>query len=329
MLTSTENSHLRKYLTTLGVAIVAGSFTLAGFFFKVQADLLVENAKIVGLSPLAQRTLARRQQYLDVATAFLPWLLLGFVVLGLAMMCYGLVGWARRQGVLDQKEDVERDRSVLELARLTREESNEKRQLEAAEVLASEDSGASGSRGSLVILPASEGELTTAVTGEASTKSSIVSEIQAIETSIFSSLQSVFGQDRASAQVRVAKDGRQRTVDALVRPAPPLKGLAVEVKYSLTGKNLRSRLQEAVINVSETIEILGGNSVYSGLVVLAFKDGLESIQEDRVRTQFELTMSGIDRCILVVVAGRETVMSLSSATVTELLRAAPLGVGPE
>lgn len=133
MLIGTENSHLRKYMTALGVSIIAGSFTLGGLFFRTQADLLVEANKVAALTPTAQRTLARRQDYLEFATFLLPWILATTVLIGIFLAVWGLRGWSARQRVIDQKQDAERDRSRLEVSKLTRDEEEAKRAREAVE----------------------------------------------------------------------------------------------------------------------------------------------------------------------------------------------------
>jgi hypothetical protein len=43
---STDQSHLRRYLATLGVAIAAGTLSLAGLFFKLQQDLVVSRSTL-------------------------------------------------------------------------------------------------------------------------------------------------------------------------------------------------------------------------------------------------------------------------------------------
>src|SRR4051794_15593633 len=112
---STDQSHLRKYLATLGVAIIAGVISLSGLFLRLQDDLLVKKEDLASLTPTARGTIERRQDYLGVATTALPYFLVGGCLLGASLTGYGLVGWAKRQKVADKLEDIARDKGEAEL----------------------------------------------------------------------------------------------------------------------------------------------------------------------------------------------------------------------
>lgn len=116
---SPDQSHLRKYLATLGVAIVAGVISVSGLFLRLQDDLLVSTSELATLTPLAREAIEQRQQYIDLATTALPWFLLGGCLLGLSLSAYGVIGWAKRQVVADELEDIARDRGKTELRQLS------------------------------------------------------------------------------------------------------------------------------------------------------------------------------------------------------------------
>ena len=122
---STDQTHLRRYFATLGVAIAAGTLSLAGLFLKLQQDLLVTKSTLANVTPSAREALLRRQDYLTFGTYVLPW----FVLVGLGglgLSAYGLVGWARRQKIIDEREDIGLFKERAELHKLTEEEKAEK-----------------------------------------------------------------------------------------------------------------------------------------------------------------------------------------------------------
>lgn len=117
---STDQSHLRRYLATLGVAVAAGTLSLAGLFFKLQQDLLVTPSTLKTLTPTAKNAILRRQEYLAMGTDILPWFALVGFGGGIALAIYGMIGWSHRQKVIDKREDIGLRNDELQLSQLTK-----------------------------------------------------------------------------------------------------------------------------------------------------------------------------------------------------------------
>ena len=117
---STDQGHVTKYMTTLGVAMVAGTLTLAGLFLRVQEALLLPQGEIELLTPLAQSTMTRRQGYLDVATSILPYFVAVGTVAGLLLVAAGLFGWMKRQRISDTLEDIALEKGKAEASKNVR-----------------------------------------------------------------------------------------------------------------------------------------------------------------------------------------------------------------
>ena len=94
---SADASHLRKYLATLGIAIIAGTLSIAGLALRLQDALLVKQVDLVELTPQARETLERRQDYEGMIVVALPSFVVIGLLLGAGLATYGLVGWADRQ----------------------------------------------------------------------------------------------------------------------------------------------------------------------------------------------------------------------------------------
>lgn len=137
MLPPTDQGHLRKYLATLGVAIVVASLAIGGFILQTQSDLLVEQSKINSASPTGRAALEKKQHLILLVMDWSP-LVLGLLSLfGIALAIYGLRGWSKRQEVLDAKDrlDVEKTQAELDGLRASAQVVEEEKERAINEVL--------------------------------------------------------------------------------------------------------------------------------------------------------------------------------------------------
>jgi hypothetical protein len=225
VLVGTENNHFRKYLTTLGISLIAGSISLGGLFLKLQADLLVERTKVDSLTPVAQKTLHQRQQYLQWATVALPYCLGLIVATGLAMAVIGLKGWAQRQAVADSREEMEGRKLEVEIRNLTAQEKAEKVDDEAREAVELKDT-----ENVLVhIVAPSEGvQVDSAKEMEQPSFDRARQTIQQNEKQIINFLVSIFGNEMLSV-IDIAEDAVMGVADewGVKRPRPRVAGGAL------------------------------------------------------------------------------------------------------
>ena len=207
MLIGTENSHFRKYLTTLGVSVVAASLSLAGLFLRVQDDLVIENDKLSKLTLSAQDTIRLRQSYLSHATAVLPYATLGLVALGLTFALFGLVGWRKRQEISDQREEFERDKTRVERdkTRVELEQLSESTKAQNLEEQAKQ----------LEAVGATESE-----------SIDLRFDIYDSKQAVYSRIREIFGDKRVSTEVAIEESGNERYADIVVQAYRPVKDLA-------------------------------------------------------------------------------------------------------
>jgi hypothetical protein len=223
MLIGTDNSHFRKYLTTLGVSVIAGSLSLAGLFYNLQGDLLIEQETLAKLTPTARATIEQRQLYLSIAASAAPFVLLAMLLLGAAFCFIGLRGWATRQRTIDSREDLELKKLGVEVKKLTDEERAKALNDEVREATLN-------SRSYL-------GEQATA-----SARSDLRSNILEAEALIFDKLKAHFGENRVLTQmaVRAGPQNRAMNLDAVVRPSGDDPGFVVEINTYLTRRTLKT-----------------------------------------------------------------------------------------
>jgi cell division protein FtsL len=277
VLIGTENSHFRKYLTTLGVSLVAGSISLGGLFFKIQADLLVERSKVDSLTPIAQETLRQRQQYLQWATVALPYVLGTVVVVGLAMVIVGLKGWARRQTVADSREEMEGRKLEVEIRQLTVQEKAEKVDDEARKAVEIKEP-----ENVVVHVVAPISGIEPVPSEEPSSIASARESIRVVENKISTLLTSVFGDRRVTSDVFLQGE-RKYLFDVVVSAAANSPGYVFDIRYLNHKNNLRNRLMDAGVLLATGVSLLerSSGSRYVSVVVIVFEDHLyKSVRDD-------------------------------------------------
>jgi hypothetical protein len=229
---SADQAHLRRYLTTLGVAVTAGTLSLAGLFLKLQEDLLVTNSTLSQVTPTARAALLERQRYLAFGTSILPYFVLVGFLGGLSLFAYGLMGWAKRQKVTDALEDLALSRGQVEFSQMTVEEQAEELTREAKESAADiARSGASAEGGDTV---ASQQLVST-----------IRDKAVILESSLFEKLQTALGEDVVQTNIRVSGSAGRATIDALARLGK--QTIVLELKYLANPKNAAPRIDRAFV----------------------------------------------------------------------------------
>lgn len=250
---STDQSHLRKYLATLGVAIIAGTLSLAGLFFKIEQDLLVTNSELARLTPVAQRALTQRQQYLEVATRIVPWFALVGVLAGFVLSIYGISGWAKRQRVADEREDAERDKIRAEVRAMTDLERVDKIDRQAAE-----EAIASNIPDEEIIAKRNAAD-PIINTWRQSPYAAARTNITVTEAEALQKLRDIF-RDSVSPHMQAVVNGRRFEVDALITYPNSNLDVIFEVKYS-SPKNVLNRIVDGITQIVRTATIFDATGV--------------------------------------------------------------------
>jgi hypothetical protein len=259
---STDPTHLRRYFATLGVAIAAGTLSLAGLFLKLQQDLLVPQSILARLTPTARNTLMRRQEYLSLGTTILPWFVLVGFLIGIGLTAYGMIGWARRQKVIDEREDIGLYKERAELRQLTDAEKADKLDREAEESVG-EPSESVGEQ------PADLTEILRASVRNARQASirSARTEIAIIESALKEKLRAIYPGEPGNvlSSVVAGRPGERYEVDAAVMAEP--QPILFELKYASSAVNINkqiisglqqlARATSAVPNARAVLVIIG------------------------------------------------------------------------
>lgn len=235
----TDQTHLRRYFATLGVAIAVGTLSLAGFFLQLQQQLLVTNSTLVKVTPTARQAILRRQEYLYLGTLILPWFVLVGFVGGIGLAIFGIAGWARRQKVIDEREDVGLRREKVELHHLTGAEREAKLDREVKESAREGSSGFVHTRSANV--------------------SNVRSEIIAIENALVVKLRELYGESDVYSSVGMQTPSGQRIeVDALVNRSTPI---IFELKYASTSRDFSNRIRTGFEQLARAASLARGKGV--------------------------------------------------------------------
>jgi hypothetical protein len=256
---STDPTHLRRYFTTLGVAIAAGTLSLAGLFLKLQQDLLVPQSTLAKLTPTARNALLRRQDYLSLGTTILPWFVLVGFLSGIGLTIYGMAGWAKRQRVIDEREDIELYKERAELRQLTDAEKADKLDRDAKE--SAKES-------------APESPSTTPPSPSANW-TNIRTEIATIEGALLTKLREIYNPEDVLSGVRVgAGSGYGFEVDAAVMHEGKFDPIIFELKYASTPKNATNRIMDGLQQLARATSVVKGR----GALVIVVSDDATPMQ---------------------------------------------------
>lgn len=107
--------HLYKFIASTGLVLVAAAFLVPWFFTQSLAVLEIPEARLVKLTETAQEVILERQAAIAATQA---WLLVGAgvaLLIGLALLIWGIVRWNRRQVVQDKNENADLSKKLADL----------------------------------------------------------------------------------------------------------------------------------------------------------------------------------------------------------------------
>ena len=268
---STDQSHFRRYLATLGVAIAAATLSLAGLFLRLEQDLLVTKPTLGKLTATARGALLRRQEYLAIATDILPFfVLIGFVG-GVSLTIYGMVGWARRQRIADEREDIELRKGRVELIRMTDGEQADRVDQEAKNSEAESSSGPPVGEPVLSDFDLDMPDFRKSRTSERSL-SDRRTEVALLKHSLRQKLATIYADDFV-AGIRVQTGANQAIeVDAIVDPKSENNRIVIELKYASVSNNVTNRIVDGLLQVARAASAIRGR----GVLVVVIPDSATS-----------------------------------------------------
>jgi hypothetical protein len=224
----------------------------------------------------------RRQEYLSLGTTILPWFVLAGFLSGIGLAVYGMAGWASRQKIIDEREDIGLYKERAELRQLTDAEKADKLDRDAKESVTGSPSSSSQRR--LV-------NWTSART-----------EIAIIESALREKLCEIYpgGPDKVLSSVAVqGNTGQRLEVDAAVTraPEPPI---FFELKYASSTASVFKRI---VDGLQQLARVTRAAINASGVLVVIAPDDATPAQVEQWRAR-AAQMVGESQSIIGVYVGR-------------------------
>jgi hypothetical protein len=200
----------------------------------------VTRSTLAKITPTARDALLRRQEYLSFGTTILPWFVLVGFLGGIGLSAYGLVGWAKRQKVIDEREDIGLNKERFELRQLTEIEKEDKLDRDAKESMR---------------------EASSTPTGEPPENLTTVrAEISTCEQTLLRKLEEIYNPDKviSPASLMLASDDTIE-IDAVVDRE--LSPILFELKYASEPTELPSRMLNGLRRVARAATLAKGRAV--------------------------------------------------------------------
>lgn len=100
--------HFYKFVASMGAALITAGIAVPWFFGQSVAVLMISDADLDSLNPVARHIIIQRQNTIAWIQQFaLPTFTVILLTVGLIFFIWGFAGWRRRQAVLDKSEDLE------------------------------------------------------------------------------------------------------------------------------------------------------------------------------------------------------------------------------
>jgi hypothetical protein len=357
MFSPTDQSHFRKYLATLGVAIVVGSLGLGGYYLQAQSDLLISLDQISKLTPTAQAALRKKQDIILAAAQFAPWVIGILLLVDIWISVTGLVGWSKRQSVIDRKDDLELNKLDAEYRAMTNPEKEKKAQLEAIDLLSAEivaltesdereteplDASEETPSGEKTTEPTAPVEYAGADPHNIKSMPSLMSEVVRAETLLSRKLIASFGGGHVLTGARISTELSKGwlEVDALVvrehrrKQAPMLFELKLIRRPGSVSRTLTSALTHIAL-AAEFVEVgLAPDPLAIAVILIDEKTiGMDSLSRLKIeiKNQARVIRTALARPPIVLTYGVTEFESLKPESFREAINSAAreLGLEPE
>lgn len=283
--TSTDGSHISKYLTTLGVAVVGASLAGGALFFRSDSDLLIPVDELRRLTPTAQQAIENRQALILTASEFGWVFVLGGMALGLVLIFFGLRGWRQHQKDVDVRGAAELAEILGRISQLSVSEQSKRIDDELREMregLTSE--GEEWSKGKRVdqtsvaeptlaepteeteeeLLTPKLEELTPS-TGAREDPRDLVLEV---ERQLAAKLQKLFGREVITNASVASPLGESTAVDAIVLAADGFPVYVIEIKVVPAANSISRRIASSMTQLSFALRDLGSPSRAGSVVAV-------------------------------------------------------------
>jgi len=135
MFPKVEFGHLYKFAVSVGLFMLAAAVAIPWFVLQLAGAKALSQNEVEELTDAAARTALHKQNQINFLLDWYPVASLGLVAFALILIVWGTIGWRKRQGVIDQRDDVLLKSEERTLERMGSTERQEKLEEAADELL--------------------------------------------------------------------------------------------------------------------------------------------------------------------------------------------------
>ena len=125
-----EYGDVNRFLVSTGLVLISLSLAVPYFYLSDDFGLYIEQEKVKTFSVTIQTIISDKETIIKTIQKYIPWTSLGLFVTGLGLLVVGLIRWFKRQGKIDERENLDIQKLKLEIDDLTPEEKREKAKVE-------------------------------------------------------------------------------------------------------------------------------------------------------------------------------------------------------
>ena len=135
---------LYKFFISLGIVMIALPLAV-GAYLITSDPILISQAEYDALSQYSKQVLVYKEMVTSMLQNIYPWLAPIFILLGVALICHGIIKWRPVQNNIDKKLNSEATIQELQLMEMTSKEIDNKVKSEIQEDISADTTAANGS----------------------------------------------------------------------------------------------------------------------------------------------------------------------------------------
>lgn len=114
MIDKVQYGDINRFLSSIGLVLVALGFLLPYLYMKENFDLLIKKEELNALTDTARIIITYRQEYAHNLVIWIPYVSPGSILAGIALFIIGLINWHKRQKSENAKLDADIDKTRAE-----------------------------------------------------------------------------------------------------------------------------------------------------------------------------------------------------------------------
>lgn len=126
-MTNIDYADKHKFISSIGLALIAMAFLLPWMFLSESFDLNIEQGKLNQLTLVSQDVVKKRQDLVQLSITLIPYISIALLIGGIFLLILGLKDWSRQQSIKNETEALTLEMLKRQSLSMTEEQINQKR----------------------------------------------------------------------------------------------------------------------------------------------------------------------------------------------------------